>query len=68
MKGASFKMSDQSAVRGWPTAHNSLSRQLILAVMGLLLAWLTTACSSPDPIPVQPARDQPTFVWIFKDP
>lgn len=61
-------MCEQSTVRGWLTAHNHLSRRQILAVVGLLLAWLTTACSNPEPIPVQPALDQPTFVWIFKDP
>jgi len=61
-------MSEQSTVRGWPTAHGYLPRRFILAVTGLLLAWLTTACSNPEPIQIQPARDQPTFIWIFKDP
>lgn len=61
-------MSNQSAAAGWPIAQTNVLRWLILAVMGLLLAWLTTACSNPEPIPVQPALDQPTFVWIFKDP
>jgi len=41
-----------------------------LTVFALILPWLAGCGSSnnaPNPV-LQPAADQPTFVWIFKVP